>query len=282
MTDENDSLDPGSDLAATAAFGQESQQSGHSVEGSLSALREHLDHLEQMLGPEVRGVGVISARLEPAWRRATEGEARAPVLAAMLVALALQLVLPARFEVKPTWLLPALQGALLAGLVAANPRRIERSTPLLRVASMALIALISAANAWSAASLVDGIVTGAKETGNAPVLLGSGAAIYVTNIIVFALWYWELDRGGPVARKQGSGRQPDFMFVQMDKPHLAPTNWRPFFFDYLWLSFTNATAFSPTDTMPLSRMAKAVMMIQAAISLITVGLVIARAVNIFR
>jgi uncharacterized membrane protein len=107
-----------------------------------------------------------------------------------------------------------------------------------------------------------------------------GGAIWITNVIIFALWYWELDRGGPVARSKAVHKYPDFMYPQMQAPDLAPEHWEPTFLDYLYVSFTNATAFSPTDTMPLSRWAKMLMMAQASVSLATVALVIARAVNI--
>ncbi|HLI00989.1 MAG TPA: hypothetical protein VKV06_09400, partial [Acidimicrobiales bacterium] len=111
-------------------------------------------------------------------------------------------------------------------------------------------------------------------------LLSTGASIYLTNIIVFALWYWEWDRGGPVARLHGERSYPDFLFPQMSTPHLTVPDWRPTFFDYLYTSYTNATAFSPTDTMPLARWAKALMLFQSAIALSIVALVIARAINI--
>jgi uncharacterized membrane protein len=111
-------------------------------------------------------------------------------------------------------------------------------------------------------------------------LLITGAAIWLTNVIVFSLWYWELDRGGPVARAHATRAHPDFLFAQMQNPELAPSDWEPGFADYLYLSFTNATAFSPTDVLPLSRWAKLTMMLQSAVSLATVALVIARAVNI--
>jgi uncharacterized membrane protein len=258
------------------------ERAEHPASGTIRTLRDQLDHLERMLGPEVRAAEQVPRHLEPSWRRAHEPEGRLAVSLAVLVAIALQVVLPARLEVHPPWLLPALEGVLFVGLIAANPRRIERSSPLLRTASMALIAVISAANAWSMAELIHGIITGSSGTSNAASLIGSGGAIYITNIIVFGLWYWEVDRGGPVARANGTRRDPDFMFVQMDKVQLAPPDWKPTFLDYLWLSFTAATAFSPTDTMPLSRPAKAMMAIQAAVSLLTIGLVIARAVNIFK
>ena len=117
---------------------------------------------------------------------------------------------------------------------------------------------------------------------NAASLLATGAAIWFTNVIAFGLWYWEFDRGGPVARAYARQILPDFLFVQMQNPELAPVEWEPGFLDYFYLSFTNATAFSPTDVMPLSRWAKLTMMTQALVSLVTLALVIARAVNILK
>ncbi|MBO0714285.1 MAG: hypothetical protein J2O39_03585 [Acidimicrobiales bacterium] len=280
MTDDENPLQRARDPSHPEGPGED--DSGHPVSGTLRSLRYQLDHLERLLGPEVRLAEGVPRRLEPAWRRATEAEGRLAVSATILVAIGLQLGLPARFEIRPTWLLPALEGVLMVGLLAANPRRTTRTSPLLRTGSLALIAIISAANAWSVAELVHGIITASQGTSSAPTLIGSGAAIYLTNVIVFGLWYWEFDRGGPIARARGAGRYPDFLFVQMTQSDVASPDWTPAFFDYLWLSFTNATAFSPTDTMPLSRPAKAIMMVQAAVSLLTVGLVIARAVNIFR
>jgi hypothetical protein len=102
----------------------------------------------------------------------------------------------------------------------------------------------------------------------------------VTNVLIFALWYWELDRGGPVLRALDRGKRPDFLFPQMADDRWAPPGWMPGFVDYLYVSLTNATAFSPTDTMPLTAMAKMLMGVQAVASLVTVGLVVARAVNI--
>ena len=114
------------------------------------------------------------------------------------------------------------------------------------------------------------------------VLLGTGGAIYATNVVVFALWYWELDRGGPVARGQGQRAFPDFLFPQMQAGDLVDPNWEPTFPDYLYVSFTNVTAFSPTDTLPLSRWAKLLMMLQSTLALLLVILVIARAVNVLK
>ncbi|WP_079138783.1 alpha/beta fold hydrolase [Actinacidiphila rubida] len=124
-----------------------------------------------------------------------------------------------------------------------------------------------------------GLVRGTEGSAAGPLLL-RGGAIWLINVVIFALAYWELDRGGPAARAAGERDVPDFLFVQMQSPDLAPPHWEPVFFDYLYLSFTNSTAFSPTDVMPSSLWAKALMMGQSAVSLLTVVLVVARAVNI--
>ncbi|WUX59779.1 hypothetical protein OG522_12005 [Streptomyces sp. NBC_01431] len=217
----------------------------------------------------------------PAWLRVTRGEPRWASTAAVLTAVGLQWALPERLSIHPVWLLPALELALVVALIAANPVRIERASRLYRPAGLALIACISAANGWSAVRLVVGLARGAEGT-DASALLVTGGAIWLTNVIAFALWYWEWDRGGPLARVQATRTYPDFLFPQMQSPELAPPHWEPAFPDYLYLSFTNATAFSPTDVMPLNRWAKMLMMLQSAISLLTVVLVVARAVNILK
>lgn len=217
----------------------------------------------------------------PAWQRRTAGESRLAATAAVVAVVVLQLALPDRFLPEPTWLLPALESGLLVVLLAANPVRIDREEKWLRWCGLALAALLALATAWSADRLVFGLIDGtlSDEPGR---LLGSGGAIYLTNIVVFALWYWELDRGGPAARAHARQPLPDFLFVQMQNPDLAEPDWEPQFMDYLYLSFTNATAFSPTDVMPMSRWAKAIMMTQSAISLILAALVIARAINVLQ
>jgi len=247
------------------------------VHHTLHAIREQLERLEQAAGAGERS---ISTHLEPAWKRATAGEQRLPVIAVIGAAIALQAVLPDRLAIRPSWLLPALEGALGIGLMIANPSRIDRTSRTLRGFSLLLIGLISLANGWSAAVLIHALVE-ATFGSSASALLENGADIYVTNILAFGLWYWEFDRGGPVARSKGTRPYPDFLFVQMTSPELAPPQWTSHLADYIWLSFTNATAFSPTDIMPMSRWAK-VLMMQSAISLVTIGLVIARAVNILR
>jgi hypothetical protein len=217
----------------------------------------------------------------PAWLRQTSGENRVPVALAIVAAVTLQLVLPDRLVLRPQPLLPVLELALLIVLSVANPVRLNRRHPSLRAASLALTLLITVANAVSAALLIRALING-QASDDAATLLGSGAAIYLTNIIAFGLWYWEFDRGGPFERAEATRVQPDFLFPQMTAPELASNDWQPEFVDYLYVSFTNATAFSPTDTMPLSRWAKMLMLVQSAVALSTVGLVIARAVNVLR
>ena len=198
------------------------------------------------------------------------------------VAIALELVLPNRLVIGPYWLFPSLEGLLLVGLIAANPRRINRTSTLLRTASVLLIALYLAGERLVVRRADQGHRHGTSGDNNASVLLARGASVYVTNIIVFGLWYWEWDRGGPVARARGQRPYPDFQFPQMVQQDLASSEWQPNFIDYLYVSFTNAVAFSPTDTMPLSRWAKMLMLIQASVALLTVAFVIARAVNILK
>jgi len=256
----------------------------------IRALHGRLDELERRVTPPRHPSQGDGQRLGeggrpgsvPAWKRPTQGEARWQVSIAVAVAVALQFPLPDRLVLlRPVWLLPALEGLLALGLVMANPRRINRESRAVRVASLTLAALLSLANAWSVARLVTGLVQG-TEGNNAGPLLITGGVIWLTNVIIFGLWYWEFDRGGPVARANATRIFPDFLFVQMTSPQLAPPGWEPMFGDYLYLSFTNAAAFSPTDVMPLSRWAKMAMTAQAAISIVTVALVVARAVNILR
>ncbi|PZS11009.1 MAG: hypothetical protein DLM55_02790 [Acidimicrobiales bacterium] len=217
----------------------------------------------------------------PAWLRVTPGENRWSVAAAILVAIGLQVVLPDRLMPQSRWLFPGLELALLVALIVANPSRLNKESTALRVASLVLSGLMSVTNAWSATILVLGLVHG-QEGKDAASLLSAGAAIWLTNIIAFGLWYWQFDRGGPAARAHARRTQPDFQFVQMQNPELTHPDWEPEFVDYLYLSFTNATAFSPTDVMPLSRWAKLTMLFQSLVSLVTIALVIARAVNILK
>jgi uncharacterized membrane protein len=219
--------------------------------------------------------------LVPAWLRPTEGEHIWQIAVAVAFAIALQLLVPARLALKPTWVLPALEAALLVFLVIATPSRMTRHTPQTRLAVITLLSAVSFGNAWSLVLLIHGLVSGTEGQKGGPLLL-TGAAIWGTNVIVFSFWYWAFDRGGPGARAQAARPHPDLLFPQMSVPELSPHDWEPTYFDYLYTSFTNATAFSPTDTMPLARWTKLLFLIQSAISLLAGALVIARAVNILK
>jgi hypothetical protein len=213
----------------------------------------------------------------PAWARRTPGEHRWPAALAVAATIGLQLLMPAQVVPEGRYVLPMLELALLVGLVAVNPFRMDRESAVLRAAGLALTALIALANGWSVVLLVGDLITGRPAA--AVELLGAGGAIWLTNVLTFGLVYWELDRGGPAARAAAARDRPDFLFPQMQSPEIAGGDWEPGFVDYAYLSFTNATAFSPTDVLPLSRWAKLTMAVQAGVSLVVVVLVVARAIN---
>jgi uncharacterized membrane protein len=218
-----------------------------------------------------RGVGEQLARLQ---RRFPYVGAQAVVLAAI----ALDFSLPDRLTLGPPWLMPVIETLLLTALLIGAPRHGEANAPRRRRIAIGLIALISAVNAFSLALLAHYLLHGRDHNGRELIIAGS--VLWLTNVLLFGLWYWELDRGGPLERRTAAEGAPDFLFPQMATPELHQPDWEPALIDYLYVSFTNATAFSPTDTMPLTQSAKVLMSSQALISLITVGLVVARAVNI--
>ena len=201
-----------------------------------------------------------------------------PAQATLLVAIGLQLILPKRLTVGPTWLLPTLEGALVIGLMVSTPRQLEREHTRRRRVATALIALVTGANIYSLVELSRFLIHHHVENGRE--LIFSGVLIWLTNFLIFSLWYWELDRGGPGRRAAGHDARPDFLFPQMADDRIQQPDWRPRFIDYLYVSLTNATAFSPTDTMPLSASAKSIMGVQALVSLVTLGLIVSRAVNV--
>jgi uncharacterized membrane protein len=209
---------------------------------------------------------------------------RAPFWGPQLVvfgALLLDLALPEKLTIGPSWLLPSVEGLLLLGLALASSHPQVRHSPLRRRVAIGLIALVSAVNVFSLALLSHYLLHGRNENGRS--LIFSGIALWGTNVLLYGLWYYEMDRGGPIARARDEEDYPDFMFVQMtDGAKFAPAGWKPKMIDYLYTSFTNAAAFSPTDTMPLSPVAKLLMTSQALIALWIVILVVARAVNILQ
>jgi uncharacterized membrane protein len=218
---------------------------------------------------------------EAAWGVPSTGESRWPPVVAVVVAIGLQVVLPTTLiqGLGPRWLIPAFEGVLLVALLVANPHRVDRGESNLRLLSLAMIAVITAANVVAPVELIRALLD--SQVAGGRVLVVASVPIWLTNVIAFGLWYWELDRGGVTARMLENHRRPDFLFPQMSVPESSP-GWAPRFVDYLYTSFTNATAFSPTDTMPLTPWAKLLMMVQSLASLLTVALVISRAVNILK
>jgi uncharacterized membrane protein len=216
----------------------------------------------------------------PHWHRPHLGEYRWPVALVVLLVITMQYLLPGKLSLSLQTPICFVEGFLLLAVVIVNPKRISVHVASVRVIGILLIAVMTLSNTASAVKLIDAIIT--KGVTDARSLLLSAASIWVTNVVVFGLWYWELDRGGPGKRAQAIHPFPDFMFPQMSDPLYAPPSWHPNFFDYLYTSFTNASAFSPTDVMPLTRWAKMLMLVQSMTALLTIGLVIARAVNILR
>ncbi len=197
---------------------------------------------------------------------------------AVLVALGLQVGLPARLVIGPVYVIPALEAVLLVALTVTTPKGYSGQSQVRKAIAVAMIMVTSVANAASLFLLVRYLAQGGKTGGEELIL--SALNLFVTNIIVFGLWYWEIDAGGPAIRHQDQKRLPDFFFPQLNAKELGPPDWMPTFIDYLYVSATNATAFSPTDTLPLTHRAKLLMLAQSLVSLLTIALVAARAVNI--
>jgi fluoride ion exporter CrcB/FEX len=236
------------------------ERAGHAVERAEHAgesVAEGVARLERHVRNE-----------EPFWR--------AQIAAA--VALGLYLTLPNKVVIGPQWLIPAVEGVLLLGLVVSTPTRHRDQSPRRRALVIGLLAAVSLTTFVSLILLTHYLLQGGKAGGHP--LIVAGIVLWATNVLIFGIWFWELDRGGPSMRCHHENLPPpDFLFPQMSEPELAP-GWKPGFIDYLYTSFTNATAFSPTDTMPLTTMAKCLMAVQSAIALVTLALVVSRAVNI--
>ena len=198
---------------------------------------------------------------------------------AVLLTVVLQVGTPHAGRIRGWWIFPILEVVLLVVVTIQDPGRIDRRTVAGRRLTLALIVIMTFGTFAGLVVLLHDILANVQGV-NATDLLGRGAAIWVTNVIVFSLWYWELDRGGPAERAAGSGVAASFGFPEDAMPELAPDGWIPRYPDYLYLSFTNATAFSPTDTLPVRTWPKMAMMAQSVISLVTAILVIARAINI--
>jgi hypothetical protein len=217
-------------------------------------------------------------------------ESRWEAAPAVLVVILLQALLAAasaegrwRLWHLPWWVWLVLvvpEAILLAALALAGPRQQLEQLGRRRTVSVMTLALVSAGNGLALVFLLGSLLEG-HETSGGELLLKAGV-IWATNVIAFGLWFWAFDRGGPVARIEPATPPPDFSFPQMSDPQNAPAHWRPELLDYLYVSLTNSIAFSPTDTMPLTRTAKALMSLEACMSAVTILLVAARAVNILR
>jgi uncharacterized membrane protein len=216
-----------------------------------------------------------------AWGVTSDGEHRWPASLAVLAAMALNQALPTHYIMGPPWLVPVLELSILLQLSITAPRRVANEGRLQQVLALITIAILTIANLGSLILLVTMLLHHGRHVSGVE-LAYSALGIWLTNVIVFALWYWEIDRGGPDQRTHKEHPEPDFLFPQMATPGCAHPSWVPKFTDYLYLAFTNATAFSPTDAMPLTPWAKRLMLTQAAISLLTIILVVARAVSTLR
>lgn len=228
-------------------------------------------------GSQTRPAGAVMVRT-------TVGAARRLVLATTLaLAIAILLLLPSQFSIGPTWVVPAIEAALLVAVfAAARTGPDDRRPARVRALSCALVLVLVATAAELTVRLVADLVKGGPETNSASDLLLVGSGVWVFTILAFSFLYWLLDGGGPEQRIVNPQQYPDLAFPQLLNPEVAAPGWRPAFHDYVYLGFTNATAFSPTDVMPLAWWAKLAMTVQSLGSLTVLGLVIARAVNIFR
>jgi uncharacterized membrane protein len=212
------------------------------------------------------------------------GESRWPpalALAAFIALnIALRLWLPHEGAVRLPWLLPTVEAVLLLVLVAGDPARLAARPRWVRPFLVALVTLLVVAALWATVVLIYDLINGSGVTNSPSELLASGGLVWAGNNLSFALLYWLIDSGGPIARSR-QDVPVDFAFTQHMSPELAPPGWRPVFLDYLHLGFTNATAFSPTDVMPLTHKAKYTMLVQSTVALALFGLIVARAVNAF-
>ncbi len=207
----------------------------------------------------------------------TKTEPNWPASLAVIFCVALYVVLPSRVVVGPRWLLPILISLLLFPLMARRHRHPDES-PWVRRLTISLIVIITVANVLSMSLLVRHLLVAHVTQGRN--LIFAAVSVWLTNVIVYGLWFWEVDRGGPHRRAGEKADHPDIQFPQLENPNLAPSDWRPRFFDYLYTSFANGTSFAPADSMPLTFRAKALFMGESIVSFVTIAVVAARAVNI--
>jgi hypothetical protein len=219
-----------------------------------------------------------------------EVESRWEAAPAVAIAIGLQLMLAGVSEAKgwTLWRLPwwvwlvsiVPETVLFIALSFSRPHHRLVQLGQRRNVALTLFAIISVTNALALGALIGSLLSGNEKSGAE--LLLKGVTIWSTNVIVFGLWFWGLDQGGPVRRLEPNPPPYDFQFPQLENPELAEPGWRTHLIDYVYISFTNSIAFSPTDAMPLTRRTKLLMLVESAVSAMTVLLVAARAVNILK
>lgn len=212
--------------------------------------------------------------------RTERGEPLGPVLAALLVAIALPYFLPSNFHTVATVAMTAIEVVLIIAMVALDPGRIDGHSVLIRRVRIALIAILVARAAFASIALTAALLTNDKSVRTSGELFRSGGVVWAGLVISFAFLYWEMDGGGPGIRAHFPIGFPDLAFPQQFNPELAQPGWKPQFGDYLYVGVTTGLAFSPTDAMPLSRWVKLAMGTQSLASLLVIGLVIAQAINV--
>jgi len=215
---------------------------------------------------------------------ATIGEPRWPPAVALTVYLVLNIIvrlwLPNESAVRVAWLLPAIEAALIVLLLVGDPSRLAKHTRRVHQVAVAIVVVLVLSALWATALLIYDLIKGTGVANSPSELLAWGGMVWLGNNLAFAFLYWLIDSGGPLARAHRP-MPVDFAFTQHMSPELAPPGWRPVFLDYVHLGFTNATAFSPTDVMPLTHRAKYTMIVQSTVALALFGLIVARAVNTF-
>jgi uncharacterized membrane protein len=211
----------------------------------------------------------VNVHAQPRW----------PASLALLTCVVLYIVLPNRLVIGPRLLIPVLIVLALIPLSLRRHRHPDES-PQVRRLTLALIGLVTVANVTSMILLVRRLLDTSVPQGRA--LIYSAAAVWLTNVIIYGVWFWEIDRGGPTKRAAGRKDVYDLQFPQLENPDLAPVDWEPKFTDYLYTSFANGTSFAPADAMPLSRRMKVLFVTESMVSFITIAVVAARAVNILK
>jgi len=218
---------------------------------------------------------------DAAWGFVSPGETRFTSALTVVAVIVLQLLLPDRVTIGSRWFIPSIEAAMLVALLIVSPNKLDAEARNVRVIALGLVAILIAANGSTLGLLIHQLLQ-SGQTVVGRTLIYSAAAVWANNVVAFGILYWEIDRGGPVKRCTPDHDEPDLLFPQMSSPTSTVKRWTPRFFDYLYVSLTNSTAFSPTDALPLTHRAKGLMAVQSLASFGTIVIVGARAVNILK